>query len=65
MGKGTRIPLRSAGVVVCRSNRVHLCGCQEDRARLFPVVPSDRTMGNGHKLKQRKLQLNRRKNFFL
>jgi len=28
------------------------------------VVPSDRTRDNGHKLKHRKLRLNRRKNFF-
>lgn len=33
-------------------------GSKEDGVRLFPVVPSDRTKGDGNKLKHRKIPLN-------
>jgi len=39
-------------------------GCEEDGARFFSVVPSTRTRGNGHKLKQSTFRLKMRKNFF-
>ena len=39
-------------------------GCQEDGTKLFSVVLSNSTRGNGHKLKHRKFCLNTRKNFF-
>jgi len=34
---------------------------KEDRARFFSLLPSDRTRGNGHKLKHRTFLLNIRK----
>jgi len=39
-------------------------GCQKGGAKLFSVVPSDRTRDSGHKLNQRKFHLNMKKNFF-
>jgi len=40
-------------------------GCKENGANHFPVVPSDRTRGNGHKLKHRKFCLRLTFSFFL
>lgn len=40
-------------------------GRKEGGARVFTVVPSDRTGGNGHKPKYRKLHMRIRESFFI
>lgn len=45
----------------------HQCvkgGCNEDTARIFSVVPSDRTGSDGFKLKHRRFPLDSKKHFF-
>lgn len=39
-------------------------GCKEDEAKLFSVVLSDRTRGNGHKVKPKGVHMSIRKHFF-
>lgn len=39
-------------------------GCKGDGARLFSMVPSNRTRGNGQKLEHKGFPVNTRKHFF-
>ena len=50
--------------VLIHANKYLKGVCQEDGARLFSVVASNRTRGNGHKMQHRDFCLNVRKNFF-
>jgi len=58
-----------SGEVKAQGDLINACRyvmgeCKEDGARLFTVVPSDRTRGNGHKPKQSRFHLNIRRHFF-
>ena len=58
------LPCTARGGDLINAYRYLQGGYQEDRARLFSLVPSNRIRVNGHKLEHGKFQLNMRKNFF-
>ena len=53
-------------MLICENfAEVALGECKMQRVRFFSVVCSDRTGGNGHTLKHKRLRLNIRKHFLL
>jgi len=52
---------RGAPINACKYLK---CGCQMDGARIFSMVPCNRTRGNAHRLEQKKFHMNIRRKFF-